>query len=123
MKKMCISIFIALLLLIVLAGKAFAADPQILANGTLATTSANDFRSKHKVTLTDLLIEGEYQNDHYSKPNPLERDCMVAFSFDGHHLNSTYTKRLCRQRYAQQPVGANSYGTHCLLYVCSLCSA
>lgn len=41
MKKTLVSIFIALLLLIVLAGKASAADPPILARGTLATTSAS----------------------------------------------------------------------------------
>ena len=41
MKKMFVSIFIALLLLIVLAGKGFAASPPTSASGTLTTTSAS----------------------------------------------------------------------------------
>jgi hypothetical protein len=41
MKKMFVSILIALLLLIVLAGKGFAASPPTSASGTLTTTSAS----------------------------------------------------------------------------------
>ena len=41
MKKTLVSIFIALLLFIVLAGKASAEDPPISARGTLTTTSAS----------------------------------------------------------------------------------
>ncbi|HZJ23493.1 MAG TPA: DUF3224 domain-containing protein [Anaerolineales bacterium] len=41
MKKMLVSIFIALLLFIVLAGKGFAASPPTSASGTLTTTSAS----------------------------------------------------------------------------------
>jgi hypothetical protein len=41
MKKTLVSIFIALLLLIVLAGKGFAASPPTSTSGTLTTTSAS----------------------------------------------------------------------------------
>ncbi len=41
MKKLLVSIFTALLLLIILAGKGFAASPPTSASGTLTTTSAS----------------------------------------------------------------------------------
>ena len=41
MKKLLVSIFTALLLLIVVAGKGFAASPPTSASGTLTTTSAS----------------------------------------------------------------------------------